>query len=111
MADSDALGQTETALNELTTAESVSAKAAALNELVPAVETLLASLNPADMKPVDRDYPSTIGSDIKASLSRISSSSYNDAVAEFNERLDSFPVNLTAGLFGVTALEPFEITE
>ena len=87
------------------------AKAAALNELVPAVETFLASLNPADMKPVDRDYHSTIGSDINASLSRISSSSYNDAVAEFNERLESFPVNLTAGLFGVTALEPFEITE
>lgn len=111
MADSDALGQTDTALNELTSAKSVSAKAAALDKLVSAAEILLASLNPADMKPVDRDYHSTIGSDVKASLSRISSSSYNDAVAEFNERLDSFPVNLTAGLFGVTALEPFEITE
>ena len=111
MADSDALGQTETALNELTSAKSVSAKAAALDKLVSAAEVLLAMPNPADMKPVDRDYLATIGSDIKASHSRISSSSYNDAVAEFNERLESFPVNLTAGLFGVTALEPFEITE
>ena len=95
----------------LTSAETVSEKAAALNELVPELETLLASLDPTDMKPVDRDYHSTIGGDVKASLARIESSGCNDAAAAFNERLSSFPVNLTAGLFGVTELELFEVAE
>lgn len=65
----------------LTSAETVSEKAAALNELVPELETLLASLDPTDMKPVDRDYHSTIGGDVKASLARIESSGCSDAAA------------------------------
>ena len=109
MADGEALAKTEAAIDSLSAAETPSQKAAALNELTSVADALLVSLDPSAMKPVDRDYHSTIGSDIKASLGRIEASGYNDAVAEFNERLDSFPINLTAGLLGIDALEPFEV--
>ena len=86
--------------------EDLDARHAAYQELLTAVESLYTALTQA------HDYTELVDArlaynDFKGAVNLIQNDQYPVMASEFNRKLEKFPANLLAGLFGVEPLNTF----